>query len=68
MTEFVQVISAEQVAVKACGRACLDMNPLTLPVIPVAPPVSLSALMREHPEIVFQREWLEAMDAGETVH
>lgn len=68
MSEFVQVISAEQVAVKACGRACLDMNPLTLPVIPVAPPVSLSALMRAHPEIVFQREWLEAMDAGETVH
>lgn len=68
MTEFVQVISAQEVPVKACGRACLDMHPLTLPVIPVAPPVSLAALMREHPDLVFQREWLEAMDAGETVH
>ena len=68
VSEFVQVISNQEVAVKGCGRACLDMNPLTLPVIPVAPPVSLAALMRAHPDLVFQREWLEAMDAGETVH
>lgn len=68
MSEFVQVISVQEVAVKACGRACLDMNPLTLPVIPLAAPVSLLALMRAHPDFVLQREWLEAMDAGETVH
>jgi hypothetical protein len=24
--------------------------------------------MRAHPDMVFQREWLEAMDAGETIH
>ena len=68
MSEFVQVISAQEVSVKACGRACPDMNPLTLPAVPVPPPVSLLALMRAHPDLVFQREWLEAMDAGETVH
>ena len=65
---FVQVISDQEVAVKGCGRTCPDMNPLTLPAIPVSPPVSLSALMRAHPDMVFQREWLEAMDAGETIH
>jgi hypothetical protein len=65
---FVQVINDQDVAVKACGRACPDMHPLTLPAIPVAPPLSLSALMRAHPDMVLQREWLEAMDAGETIH
>ena len=66
---FVQVISDQEgVAVKACGRACPDMNPLTLPAIPISPPMSLAAFMRAHPDMVFQREWLEAMDAGETIH
>jgi len=65
---FVQVISDQEVAVKACGRACPDMHPLTLPAIPVSPPLSLTALMLAHPGMVFQREWLEAMDAGETIH
>jgi len=68
VSAFVQVINDQEVAVKACGRACSDMHPLTLPVIPVSPPLSLSALMRAHPELVIQREWLEAMDAGETIH
>ena len=68
MSEFVQVISDQDVAIKACGRACPDMHPLTLPAVPAAPPLSLSALMRAHPDMVFQREWLEAMDAGETIH
>ena len=68
MSEFVQVISNQEAAIQACGRACPDMHPLTLPVIPVAPPVSLAALMRAHPDMVFQREWLEAMDASETIH
>lgn len=68
MSEFVHVISDQEVAVKACGRVCVDMHPLTLPTIPVSPPLSLSALMRAHPDMVFRREWLEAMDAGETIH
>ena len=68
VSAFVQVISDQEVAVKACGRACPDMHPLTLPAVPVAPPLSLSALMRAHPDLVLQREWLEAMDAGETIH
>jgi hypothetical protein len=68
VSEFVQVISDQEVAVKACGRACPDMHPLTLPAIPVSPPLSLSALMRAHPDMVFKREWLAAMDAGETIH
>jgi hypothetical protein len=68
VSAFVQVISEQEVAVKACGRACADMQPSTLPVIPLAPPPSLSALMREHPDMVFQKEWLAAMDAGETIH
>ena len=68
MSAFVQVISEQEVAVKACGRACPDMHPLTLPAIPVSPPLSLLALIRAHPDMVFEREWLEAMDAGETIH
>ena len=68
VSDFVQVISDLEVAVKACGRACPDMHPLTLPAIPASPPLSLSALMRAHPDMVFKREWLEAMDAGETIH
>lgn len=68
MSAFVQVISEQEMAVKACGRACEDMDPQTLPVVPLAPPPSLSALLREHPDIVFQKEWLAAMDAGETIH
>jgi hypothetical protein len=65
---FVQVISELQVAVKACGRACTDMQPTTLPAIPVPPPLSLLALMRAHPDIVVPPEWLEAMDASKTIH
>jgi hypothetical protein len=68
VSAFVQVISDQEVAVKACGRACPDMHPLTLPAIPFSLPLSLSALMRAHPDMVFEREWLEAMDAGETIH
>lgn len=68
MNAFVQVFSDKDVAVKACGRACPDMHPLTLPAIPVSPPLSLSAIMRAHPDIEFQTEWLDAMDADETIH
>lgn len=68
MSAFVHVISDQEMAVKACGRACPNMHPLTLPVLPVSPPLSLLALQREHPDMEFQREWLEAMDAGDTIH
>ena len=68
MGAFVHVISDKEVAVKACGRACPDMHPQTLPALPVSPPLSLLALMRAHPGMEFQREWLEAMDASETIH
>ena len=68
MSAFVHVISDQEVAVKACGRACPDMHPSTLPALPVLPPLSLLALIRAHPDLVIQREWLEAMDAGETIH
>lgn len=68
MSGIVQFISEQDVTVKACGRACADMHPSTLPEIPAPPPVSLAALMREHPEFVFQREWLAAMEASETIH
>jgi len=68
MSAFVHVISDQEVAVKACGRACRNMHPLSLPTLPVPPPLSLLALMRAHPDMEIQREWLEAMDAGETIH
>jgi hypothetical protein len=68
MGAFLQVISEEEVAVKSCGRVCPDMNPVTLPAIPALPPLSLLAIMREHPDMVFPLEWLAAMDAGGTVH
>ncbi len=65
---FMQIINDQEVAVKACGRACADMHPLTLPAIPASPPLSLSALMRAHPGLVIQREWLAAMETSETIH
>ncbi len=68
MSAFVQVISGQDVAVKSCGRTCADMDPLTLPALPVSPPLSFLELMRADPDMVFQPEWLEAMDAGETIH
>ncbi len=68
MSAFVHVISDQEVAVKACGRACPDMHPLTLPTLPVSPPLSLLALVRAHPDMEFQQEWLAAMDADETIH
>jgi len=68
VSAFVQIFSEQEVAIKACGRMCTDMHPLTLPAVPVSPPLSLSALLRAHPDVVLQREWLEAMDAGETIH
>ncbi len=68
MGAFVQVFSEQEMTVKGCGRACADMQPTTLPAIPVSPPLSLVALMREHPDMVLLPEWLEVMDAGETIH
>lgn len=68
MSAFVHVISDQEVAVKSCGRACTDMHPLTLPALPVSPPLSLLALVRAHPDMEFRQEWLEAMDAGNTIH
>jgi hypothetical protein len=68
VSAFVQVFSEQQVAVKGCGRVCADMNPSTRPDIPVPPPISLVALMRAHPEMVFEQEWLEVMEASETIH
>lgn len=68
MGAFVQVISDQEVAVMACGRACPDMQPQTLPVLPASPPLSLLALMRAHPDMVFRPEWLEAMETSETIH
>jgi len=68
MGAFVQVISDQDMAIKACGRACADMHPLTLPAVPVSAPLSLAALLREHPDMVFEREWLAAMDASPTIH
>ena len=68
MNAFVQIISEQDVVVKGCGRVCENMHPLTLPVLPASPPLSLLALIKENPEIVLRPEWLEAMDAGETFH
>lgn len=68
MSGFVQVISEQEMAIKACGRACTDMHPQSLPAVPAPPPLSLIALMREHPELVIQPEWLDAMEASETIH
>lgn len=68
MGTFVQVIDDSTAAIKACGRACPDMNPLTLPVIPLLPPMSLLDLMRAHPDVVIDLEWLAAMETDGTVH
>jgi hypothetical protein len=68
MSAFLQVFSDQELAIKACGRVCADMHPLSLPAVPVPPPLSLSAIMREHPEIELQPEWLEAMETDPTLH
>jgi len=67
MSVFVQAVSNRK-AIKACGRACADMDPTTLPAVPVPPPVSLAAILREHPDMMLEPEWLEAMDANPTIH
>lgn len=68
MSGFYQVISEQDAIVKGCGRACSDMLPTTLPTIPVAPPISLLAMMRENPEMEIEKDWLAAMAADKTVH
>jgi hypothetical protein len=68
MGAFLQIFNNEEMAVKGCGRACENMHPLTLPAIPASPPLSLLALIKANPGVVFEEEWLAAMDAGETIH
>ena len=68
MGTFIQIIRDEDMAIRACGRACADMSPLTLPVLPATAPISLAALLRAHPEAEIQQEWLEAMEADSTLH
>jgi len=68
MSAFVQVLSDQEMAIKACGRACADMLPQTLPAVQISAPLSLSAVMREHPEFEFDAEWLASLDASPTVH
>jgi hypothetical protein len=67
VTTFVQVFDDRTTAIKGCGRACPDMNPLTLPVIPVLP-MSPLEMMRANPEVVIEPEWLAAMEADATIH
>lgn len=68
MSAFIQVISDQQMAIMACGRACADMDAETLPLVPRPAPVSLAAILREYPESVIAPEWLAAMDTAPTVH
>jgi len=68
MSTIVQVISDGEMAIKACGRACADMRPSTLPLVPVSPLPSLAGLLREHPEAAIQPEWLALMETSPTLH
>ncbi len=68
MGAFLHVIRDEDVPVKACGRECADMEPSSLPILPAEPPLSLLALQREQPDIVFPLEWLEVMETSKTIH
>ncbi len=68
MSTFVQIINDQTATIRACGRACPDMRPTTLPEAPPVEFISLSAMMREDPEIALDPSWLEEMDAGETFH
>ncbi|UCH53023.1 MAG: hypothetical protein JSW09_10615 [Pseudomonadota bacterium] len=68
MGAFLHVIRDEDIPVKACGRACPDMEPSSRPILPPSPPLSLLALQRERSELVFPPEWLEAMETSETIH
>jgi len=68
MGAFLQVFDERTAVIKACGRICADMNPQTLPVIPIPPPLSFLAMRRAHPDMVIDPEWLAGMETGATVH
>jgi len=68
MSVYVQAAGNRNMAIRACGRACADMQPDSLPVVPVPPPVSLAAILRKHPDMTLEPEWLEDMDTSPTVH
>jgi hypothetical protein len=68
VSALVQVIKYKTYAVKACGRACPDMQPSTLPVIPPPPPVSLAEILRAHPNLVLDPDGLADMETSDTIH
>lgn len=68
MSTLVQAMNFKAYAVKACGRACPDMQPSTLPVIPPLPPVSLAKILRAHPNLVLDPDGLADMETSDTIH
>lgn len=68
MGAFLHVIRDEDLPIKACGRACADMNPTSQPILPAQPPLSMLELLRDQPDMVFPEEWLEAMETSQTIH
>jgi len=55
-------------AVRACGRACADMQPDTRPALPLPPPVSIAELLRTHPGMEIDPDALAIMDTSATLH
>jgi len=68
MGTFVQLVSNQDLAIKACGRACASMDPTSRPELPAIAPLSFSQILREHPEVEFEVEWLDALDTSPTIH
>jgi len=68
MGAFLHVIPDQDMPVKACGRACVDMNPASRPTLPAEPPLSLLAMQRARPDMVIPPEWLGAMETSGTIH
>lgn len=55
-------------AVRACGRACADMQPGTRPALPLPPPVSIAELLRTHPGMELDPDALASMETSDTLH
>jgi hypothetical protein len=68
MSALVKAIQYHGYAVKACGRACADMEPTTLPQLPLKLAPSLAAMQREYPGMEVDPEWLEGLPTSDTIH
>jgi hypothetical protein len=51
---LIKAVTYRTYTVKACGRACPDMDPATLPVLLPRPLVSLAEIQRKCPGMIIE--------------